>query len=349
MKSAAQLLIDSLKQPDILTELTPEQWTRLIRIARWEDLLAALSIRAHGLSIPDRAQIIFQEAERFIAQNHRLARWELGRLARDLEGLNAPLILLKGCAYLTADLSPRAGRLCGDIDVLVPRSWLGAVEHKLGEAGWRLDKSDPYDQKFYRQWMHELPPFSHPERAMQLDVHHTILPLTSRLKPSASALIADAEPSKLSPYRVLSKADRFLHSATHLFYDGDFQRGLRNLWDLHQLAADLDWQALIPRARIHGLMTPLAAAIATLKSVFETPVPVEVWSETKAFAPNLFFQAAIHQMLTKTELGQFQPARAVAHQGLYARSHCLRMPLPLLIKHAVKKTKRRLGPRQESA
>ncbi len=54
-------------------------------------------------------------------------------------------------------------------------------------------KSDPYDDLYYRQWMHELPPLVHGERGRMVDVHHTILPLTARPTPDAQALIADAE------------------------------------------------------------------------------------------------------------------------------------------------------------
>ena len=46
-------------------------------------------------------------------------------------------------------------------------------------------KSDPYDDAYYRRWMHELPPLIHRERDRMIDVHHTILPLTARITPDA--------------------------------------------------------------------------------------------------------------------------------------------------------------------
>ncbi len=44
-------------------------------------------------------------------------------------------------------------------------------------------KSDPYDDLYYRRWMHELPPLVHSERGQLVDVHHTILPLTAGRSP----------------------------------------------------------------------------------------------------------------------------------------------------------------------
>ena len=40
----------------------------------------------------------------------------------------------------------------------------------------------PYDDAYYRDHMHELPPLIHKERDRMIDVHHTILPLTARPK-----------------------------------------------------------------------------------------------------------------------------------------------------------------------
>ncbi|MFX6435483.1 nucleotidyltransferase family protein, partial [Acinetobacter baumannii] len=73
-----------------------------------------------------------------------------------------------------------------------PRDALDAVEAALLGAGWEWVKPDPYDDAYYRRWMHELPPLIHHERDRMIDVHHTILPLTAQPKPDAAALIADS-------------------------------------------------------------------------------------------------------------------------------------------------------------
>src|SRR3546814_17950409 len=63
-----------------------------------------------------------------------------------------------------------------------------AVEAGLIAAGWEWVKPDPYDDQYYRRWMHEVPPLTHKERDRMIDVHHTILPLTARQTPDAEVI-----------------------------------------------------------------------------------------------------------------------------------------------------------------
>src|SRR3546814_2129951 len=103
-----------------------------------------------------------------------------------------PIILLKGTAYAAAGLKAGIGRSIGDLDIMVPCARLDAVEAGLIAAGWEWVKPDPYDDQYYRRWMHELPPLIHKERDRMIDVHHTILPLTARQTPDAEVMIADS-------------------------------------------------------------------------------------------------------------------------------------------------------------
>ena len=102
---------------------------------------------------------------------------------RALAPLGCPVILLKGTAFVAAGLEAGQGRAIGDLDILVPRDRLDDVEAALLAAGWEWVKPDPYDDAYYRRWMHELPPLIHRERDRMIDVHHTILPLTARITP----------------------------------------------------------------------------------------------------------------------------------------------------------------------
>ena len=59
-------------------------------------------------------------------------------------------------------------------------------ERKVAEAlqrrGWSMKALDEYDEQYYRQWAHELPPMTHAERETEVDIHHSILPVTCRLQ-----------------------------------------------------------------------------------------------------------------------------------------------------------------------
>jgi hypothetical protein len=40
----------------------------------------------------------------------------------------------------------------------VPRASLDAAERALVGAVWQMEALDPYDERYYRKWSHELPP-----------------------------------------------------------------------------------------------------------------------------------------------------------------------------------------------
>jgi hypothetical protein len=160
-------------------------------------------------------------------------RWEVKCIQRALADVGVPVILLKGAAYVMAGLPPAPGRFFSDIDILVPKATLPAVEAALMLHGWATTHHNAYDQRYYRTWMHELPPMRHATRLSVIDVHHAILPETARLRPDPEKLRDAARP--LDPNEsvmVLAPTDMVLHSALHLFHDGEFDSGLRDLVDL---------------------------------------------------------------------------------------------------------------------
>ena len=176
------------------------------------------------------APLAHLEAARILAAKHRddVAR-ELRAIAAALAPLDAPLVLLKGAAYAAAELPSARGRLFGDIDILVPKAALGEAERLLIAAGWNSANTDAYDQRYYRQWMHELPPLQHERRQTAIDVHHTIVPPTSRFAVDAKKLLDAVVPvGNEARLGVLAPADMVLHSAVHLFTEGEFSHGLRD-------------------------------------------------------------------------------------------------------------------------
>jgi len=53
--------------------------------------------------------------------------------------------------------------------------------------GWVSGHRSAYDQRYYRKWMHEIPPMTHIRRQTVLDLHHNILPETARLRTRADS------------------------------------------------------------------------------------------------------------------------------------------------------------------
>lgn len=325
----AALLVRVLAEPVRALALGTADWTALLTIARAERLIGSLAERCGGLDLPAAVARILADARDAAAEQRRAALWEAEMARRALAPLGCPVVLLKGTAYVAAGLAAGQGRFIGDLDILVPRESLDAVERALLAHGWEWVKPDPYDDAYYRRWMHELPPLIHRERDRMIDVHHTILPLTARPKPDPGTLLADAVPLGKG-LAVLSPADMVVHAAAHLFADGDLAGGLRNLWDIDRLVREFGEapgfaERLPPRARAHQLAPAVARALRLTHALYGTPVP-ERFAALKP-SDRLFRR----RLLARDGWGrQFRPATQLA---FYVRSHWLRMPPTMLARH----------------
>ncbi|MBX9814122.1 MAG: nucleotidyltransferase family protein, partial [Sphingomonas sp.] len=265
----AHRLAAALRDPAATAALSDAGWTELIAIARAEQLIGTLAHRLHGLDLPPRVAGLMAAARASAEQQRQAALWEAEMARRALAPLDVPVVLLKGTAFVAAGLAAGVGRSIGDLDILVPRAALDRVEAALFAAGWEWVKPDPYDDAYYRRWMHELPPLIHKTRDRMIDVHHTILPLTARPTPDAEALIAASVPLE-NGLRVLSPSDMICHAAAHLLADGDLAGGLRNLWDIHRLVGEFGTEGLAARAAHHGLALPVARALRLARDLFGT-------------------------------------------------------------------------------
>ncbi|WP_242116851.1 nucleotidyltransferase domain-containing protein [Sphingomonas lacusdianchii] len=315
-----------LTDPARATVLTSDAWNALIAAARAEQLIGSMAVRLDGLPIPPAAARIMADARVSAEQGRVAALWEAEMARRALAPLGVPVVLLKGTAFVAAGLDAGRGRSIGDLDILVPRESLDAVEAVLLAAGWEWVKPDPYDDAYYRRWMHELPPLIHRERDRMIDVHHTILPPTARPTPDAAALIADAVPLG-NGLSVLSSEDMVIHAAAHLFADGDLQGGLRNLWDIDRLVREFDdaglVERLMARAGRHDLVPATARALRLAKRVFGTPVD--------GFAPVASDALFARRLLARDGWGRLR--HKGTEFGFYVRSHLLRMPPAMLARH----------------
>jgi Uncharacterised nucleotidyltransferase len=320
----ARVLARALADPGSVLTLDDEGWTALLSIAHAERLRATLAHRVDGLAIPDRAREILAAA-RIHAEDARVrALWEVEMARRALATLGVPIVLLKGSAFIAAGLDAGQGRLVGDLDILVPRDALPEVEGALLAAGWEWLKDDPYDDYYYRTWMHELPPLIHRERDAMIDVHHTILPPTARPRADAQLLISGSV-EIADGLKVLQPEDMVVHAAAHLLADGDLSGGLRNLWDIDRLCREFDMPMLCERAQQHELGPHVARALRLSADLFGTPIPetFDRWDRQDKWYRT--------RMLARDGWGR--ETRKGVRLWFYVRSHLIRMPLPMLLKH----------------
>ncbi|MES3081233.1 nucleotidyltransferase domain-containing protein [Sphingomonas faeni] len=314
----ARILARALADPGSVVEFDAEGWTALLAMARAEQLIGTLAIRVDGLPMPATVKAVLADSSAAAEHGRRAALWEAEMARRALSAVDCPVILLKGTAFVAAGLSAGQGRSIGDLDILVPRASLDAVETALLTAGWEWVKPDPYDDAYYRRWMHELPPLIHRERDRMIDVHHTILPLTARITPDAEALIVGSVALE-NGLRTLSPNGMLVHAAAHLFADGDLAGGLRNLWDIRCLVEEFGTDGLDEEARRHGLHCEITRSLRLVEVLFG------------AGKASNFDRPYIRRITARDGWGR--ATRPITRLAFYVRSHWLRMPPTMLARH----------------
>lgn len=349
------LIATALMDSSLLLGLSDKEWDLLIRQGRRANLLARLAyqVTEKGLidQIPHQPRLHLVSALRMVERQNQAMRWEVQCLLRGLENIGVEIVLLKGAAYVMADLPTANGRAFSDIDILVPKHAISQVESQLMLNGWQGTHHDDYDQRYYRQWMHEIPPMRHVTRGTNIDVHHTILPESARFKVNTPALFEGIIP--LPGYAglyVLSPVDMLLHSATHLFHEGELENGLRDLFDLDSLFRNFGqtsgfWHRLVPRAMELGLIRPLHYSIRFCTMILHTPIPEEVINVVNAEKPPMWASMVMDycyaRALRPTHESCNVSGTSLARFMLYVRSHWIRMPFHLLLFHLTRKALRR--------
>lgn len=343
------ILLQVLRTPARMAGLDLAQWDLLLRQALAANLTASLACLAEegGMleTLPSAPRRHLEWALVLFRRHGEGVRWEAARIAAALAPLSVAPVLLKGAAYALAGLPSARGRLFSDIDLLVRREELPEVESHLMKHGWVSEHHDEYDQRYYRAWMHEIPPLRHMQRGSMIDVHHAILPLTARARPdpdklrAASLALPGWEKERL---RILAPADMVLHSATHLFYDGEFDKGLRDLLDLHRLLVHFGaqpgfWDGLAARAFELDLARPLFYALRYAERLLGTPVPASVTQALACAGPRTVLLSVMDALFLRALLPKHASCddalSAVAHSLLYIRGNWLRMPPLLLARH----------------
>lgn len=350
MQVERDLLRPALIDPGTVASLSAAEWELLIRQARSTGLLARLHVllaeRGRLEALPQGARNHLSSARAIADHEEKVIRWEVNRIQRALAPTAVPIILLKGAAYVFAELPLAKGRLSSDVDIMAPRAQFEIVEQALMRHGWEHIKLDEYDQRYYRTWTHELPPLRHRERKTVIDVHHTILPITSRLRPDPLKLWESARDVDGAMLKVLAPADMLLHSAAHIFQDGALERGLRDLIDLDGLLCHFGsqpgfWKKLIERAEELGLSRPLAYALRYSRRYLDTPVPDFVLAASQRWAggwPVVVMDRLVRLALMPNPANKPVPGQSFARWLLYVRSHWLRMPPGLLARHLLRKS-----------
>lgn len=344
------LIVSLLLRPATAASLSPLDWELAIRQARAANLIARLAHVLEGSRqrdhVPADAAMHLLAADLVAERQRAMVDWEV-RCIREAVPPAVPVVLLKGAAYTLLGLEAGRGRLFSDVDILVPRERLAEVERALVEHGWTVAEMDAYDDEYYRRWMHELPPMRHERRGTHIDVHHAILPDTARVRVDNAALMQRTVPVPgHDGVLALDALGLLLHSASHLFHEGELDNGLRDLFDLDALARQVlasppGLEQAGGRAASLGLQRPWFYAVRYTTMLLGTPIPLQAQRDAQPGRPPravlLVMDWCYRRALRPAHSTCRLPDTAVALFLLYVRSHWLRMPIHLLLPHLWRK------------
>jgi hypothetical protein len=338
-----------LLEPRRILNLDNHQINQVLSQARSSRLLASLAIELQlagmDAQLPATITRHLQSALLTHQKQKRDLAYDCEKIKLALDSIGEKLVLLKGAAYLLAELPVGRGRLITDIDIIVPHRRIDVAEMALNRFGWESSQLNTYNDHYYRKWGHEIPPLTNRNRGTTLDVHHNILPPTAGPNVDAGLLFENLLEIMPGVF-TLSWQDMVIHSATHLFHEGEFHHGLRDLWDLDRMLRDFPnrdpmfWNGLVARARDLDLLVSLFHGLSYAQQVFGTPIPADVVDDAGNWSRSL--RKPIMDFLFLRAFRPDHPQCKLPYTGmalnlLYVRSHYLRMPLYLLVPHLVRK------------
>ena len=334
-----------------LPPLSLKEWRDVVVVARAGSILPRLATfiyeepsKSEGVPPEVQAHLIASIRHETLFHNQVIneVKFVNSKISKVLE---RNLIVLKGAGYVLAQCGASKGRIFSDIDLLVPRADIPRVERALHLFGFVSDTESEYDQKYYREWAHEIPPLRHFQRGSVLDVHHNIIPLVSGKAPDINLFLNATVESEYG-VDVLRPAAMFLHSAIHLFFSEEFTNGFRDLTDLSLLLDefiddDEEITLLFTLAENTGFEREVFLAFRYLERVLNKRVPNEL-IERLAQPQLKGARLALTDFIFGKVLAVKHRLVVVKYRGIaewlaFIRGHLLKMPLNILVKHTASK------------
>jgi len=337
--------------PKRVAELDSAGWQSLIRVLRGADLLASfyyLLERSSLLEIaPTYAMRHMWSAKIYADRQAHQVRVESKELDAVLHKADIKPVFLKGAAYVLRNDVNHFGRVMSDIDILVRKTQLNAVEDILQKNDWAESVLAEYDQQYYRKWAHELPPYRHIYRGTTLDIHFTLLPPVSGIDISEETLFADIQTME-DGNLVLPSNFLVLHCIIHLFFNEEFTKSFRDLLDIHLLIEQLEQteglDGIKQLSEKMGFYTELYYALSVRDLIFKTDSVkrYELSVPKSKLLTGFFVKKVLYRAIMPKHDLVFNRWNNFARFIMYVRGHLLKMPIKILIPHILVKARRAL-------
>jgi hypothetical protein len=329
-----------LCQPGLACDFSLSHWQNLILLLREAKLLASFCAAAEQNGVlalyPPYAKRHLMSARVYANRQAQQIRFECTELQQRLCQAGIEAVFLKGAAYTLLETTNSAGRICSDLDVLVRREQLAEAESLLKQHSWRSDQLTDYDERYYRQWAHEIPPMVHLHRGTVLDLHHNLyLPISGRS--ADMALFFSQLQYTKQGLAVLAPHAMVLHSIIHLFTNEDTSSGMRDIWDLYLLIRDADgpefWLQLSTLAKQTGFDNELQHCLATLQHYFDQDYFAKAYKHAAPVRRSIWRWQILPAAMVAEHPLVLGWQHKLAKQLVYLHGHWMKMPATVLVKH----------------
>lgn len=338
------VIVNLFKNPDSGLVLSEKTWEEVVFVLRQGKLLATLyhlaSARGSFQKYPDYAKKHLHSASVYADRQAQQVIYECMEITAILKNKNITPVFLKGAGYTLAGSQNGMGRVYTDIDVLVEKSVINIAQDMLQKKGWHSEKLNDYDERYYREWAHEVPPMSNIFRGTIIDLHHNIVPPITGRAPDPS-LFFDEVYYTQEGLALLSPAAATLHSCVHLFTNEDFSNGFRDLIDLYLLTQEYGdteyWKNLFELAEQSGFSLELFYCMSMLKQTFDIVLPESMvqplLAKYKNFKTDFLIKFVFKRALYPHHALTFSSLNNLASFLVYIRGHWIKMPFHILVMH----------------
>lgn len=341
MLNAPEQVLAYLAHPERCIALSLTDWQQLIWLYREARLLASLAAvleRENVLTaLPPYVQRHLKSALIYADRQAQQVKFECHTLQSLFSKAGIDAIYLKGAAYTLANTLNSRGRICNDLDVLVPKAQLVEAEDLLKQNRWITEELNTYDERYYRKWSHEIPPMVHLLRGTVLDLHHNLyLPVSGRA--ADMAIFFNLTSKTASGFSVLNPEAMVLHSIIHLFMNEETQSAMRDLWDIHLLISENSsvefWQKLHQLAELTGFHLELKYCLTALNFYLFSALDPLTKNQCKVHSlENLWSRKILLPSLVPEHPIVCGVRHRWAKRLMYLRGHWLKMPMRILISH----------------
>jgi hypothetical protein len=270
-------------------------WERVLGSALWHGM--APMLQAHlsdpdlGLAVPPEVADHLRRAARESTVRSMQLAVELDRVLALLDSEGIPVLLLKGAALLELVYDHPGLRPMVDLDLLVPEQSVRRAHELVQGLGYQVAQArlSP-DTDAHLAVAHHHFPLVH--RNALVELHHKIL--WERPDYDVAGVWERSTPSPNQPPRRLpAPEDLVLHVSAHFALDRmrRNESALRQLADLARTADrfDLDWDAVVDRARRSEVAELLFLALDSADVLFGRVAPPEVLDAVRppSYTPEL--------------------------------------------------------------